>query len=361
MVYPILGQILIISIILINCLRIFFLKFGKIDSLTVLAPLSVLLCIFQIIAWKVDFFSIILLGIAIFDFFINFRALLRFASGLYVDHYSIGFKIGAIFTIVISFFYLITLIFFFPISIFDNKFNSECETVRVFGSFRSGFRKSHFFEKSSGEINFFTSPKKSNGVVLFFPDKRADTERYIPFLKSLSEKGYTVVSADLYANDIKWFYSVKDFKIFRRFFMIQSSIFNPALFESQREFYLYNSMQECKAVYDYAKNIFPEETQYFMIGDEMTFPGIKEFSKENKNILKILNISDFVESSTSSARGYGFVQNLDLLLADYLKLDRELNFQNVRTCAQKIDFEIRENSQNLVFENEENLSLQGEK
>ena len=114
MVYPVLGQILILSVVIINCSRIFFLKFGKIDSLTVLAPLAVILSFIQIAAWKADFFSFIILAISILNFFVNFRAFLRFISGLYVDHYSLGFKIGEIIIIILSAFELGILIYFFP-------------------------------------------------------------------------------------------------------------------------------------------------------------------------------------------------------------------------------------------------------
>ena len=59
---PFLGELLIIFLILLNCVRIFLLKFGKIDSLTILAPISVVLAILQIFAWNVDIFSLSILS-----------------------------------------------------------------------------------------------------------------------------------------------------------------------------------------------------------------------------------------------------------------------------------------------------------
>ena len=62
------GILIILFLIILNCGRLFFLKFGRVDVLTLLAPLCVILSILQIIAWKADFFSLILLGISVFCF-----------------------------------------------------------------------------------------------------------------------------------------------------------------------------------------------------------------------------------------------------------------------------------------------------
>lgn len=346
MVYPVLGQILILSIVIINCSRIFFLKFGKIDSLTVLAPLAVILSFIQIAAWKADFFSFIILAISILNFFVNFRAFLRFISGLYVDHYSLGFKIGEIIIIILSAFELGILIFFFPISIFDNKFKSEWETIRVTGSFRTGFSKAPVFSKASGEVNVFTpvSENLPQKVVIFFPDKRAETERYIPFLKFLSEHGFYVVSSDLYSSDVKWFYSFRDIKFLRRASMIHSYLKNPVQFESEREFYIYNTMQECEGVYNFAKDFFPAECEFFMLGDEMTFSGVNEYAKTNKNISAVFNLAQLIEYNT---KGFGFIENLEPILAAYFETPRKKNFDNIRACAEQTASFFEENSKSL--------------
>ena len=90
----------------------FFLRYGKVDTLTVLAPISIILCILQIVAWGLDVFIFVLLIISILDFCTNFRALLRFVSGLYVDHYSIAFKIGAFLVLILAVAEALTILLF---------------------------------------------------------------------------------------------------------------------------------------------------------------------------------------------------------------------------------------------------------
>lgn len=348
MVYSILGQIVILFIIIICCSRVFFLKFGKVDVLTVLAPLSLILTVFQIIAWKIDFFSIVLLAISILAFCVNFRAFLRFLSGLYVDHYSAAFKTGAILTIAVALANLISLFVYFPYAIFDTNFKSQKEVIRVDGTFSTGFSECSLFGVADGEVNIFTSDEKSNGVVLFFPDKRSDTDKYIPFLRALSEKGYTVCSADFFANDLKWFYSVLDFQAIRREAMVYSYIENPVKFDSEKEFYVYNTIQECEAVYDFAREYFPEDTKFILAGDGMTIPGIEDFAKTHSKDFEAVVFLE--ESEDYKTPGFGFIENLQPVLSLYLGFGRQYSFENCRSVASAIDEKIREKGKNLIFQ-----------
>ena len=50
--------------------------------------------------------------------------------------------------------------------------------------------------------------------------------------------------------------------------MIHSYLKNPVQFESEREFYIYNTLQECEGIYNFAKDFFPAECEFFMLGDE---------------------------------------------------------------------------------------------
>lgn len=352
MSHQVLGQILVLLLIIICCSRMFFLKFGKVDSLAVLAPVSVLLSVLLIFAWKINLFSVLIFIISLFNFFINFRAFLRFISGLYVDHYSLKFKISSILTILLAVFELGILILYFPVSIFDKSFTAKQETVRLSGNFRTGFSRAPTFIPTSSQINIFTDSNKSNCVVLFFPDKRADSEQYFPFFKMLSQKGYTVISADLYANDLKWFYSVKDLKFLRRASMIASYLKNPVFFESEREFYLYNSKQECEAVYNFVKNSVPKDSKFYLIGDQMTFYGVEEFYKENKANSKIFGIYNFSEIEEYNSKGFGFIENLNPFLAEYLNFNKKTDYENVKICAEKVDSKIRNSSDKIIFQKE---------
>ena len=75
---PFFGELLILFLIFLNCARIFLLKFGKVDSLTVLAPVSLVLAFLHIIAWNAVVFSLSILAISLFCVLINFRSFLCF-------------------------------------------------------------------------------------------------------------------------------------------------------------------------------------------------------------------------------------------------------------------------------------------
>ena len=111
---PFFSDLFILILLIFNCGRLFFLKYGKSDCLTVLSPICLVLSIANIIAWNMDIFSAGILIISIFATIINFRALIRFFCGLLVDHYSIAFSISAIITLLVSLAETVVLLIYTP-------------------------------------------------------------------------------------------------------------------------------------------------------------------------------------------------------------------------------------------------------
>lgn len=337
---PFFGELLIIFLILLNCVRIFLLKFGKVDSLTILAPISVILAVFQIFAWNVDIFSLSIFAISVFCFFTNFRAFLRFSGGLYVDHYSVGFKIGIIFVILLCLFEGAVLVKYRPVFLSKKEFSSIEEKIRLSGDFASGFEKSENFGFSSAEIRVFSPAKKYdfNGQsIILISDKRADSVEYIPFMKMLAAKGFKVYSGDFYARDGKWFHNLADFKVFRKFFMQINYFQNPVKFEMQKEFYSFNEAKEVRAMLDFVsaeeKNAESSLEPIFVVGDWMSDICFDDFSKENlENVSGFFKLSDLPEYSS---KGFGFVQQTSPFTARFLNLERDPNLENLKAIAEK--------------------------
>ncbi len=337
---PFFGELLIIFLILLNCVRIFLLKFGKVDSLTILAPISVILAVFQIFAWNVDIFSLSILAISIFCFFTNFRAFLRFSGGLYVDHYSVGFKIGTIFVILLCLFEGALLVKYRPVFLSKKEFNTIEEKIRLSGDFASGFEESENFGFSSAEIRVFSPAKKDdfNGQsIILISDKRADSVEYIPYMKMLADKGFKVYSGDFYARDGKWFHNLADFKVFRKFFMKINYFQNPVKFEMQKEFYSFNAAKEVRAMLDFVvaeeKKSEPEIEPLFVVGDWMSDICFDDFSKEMpENVSGFFKLSDLPEYFS---KGFGFVQQTSPFTARFLNLEREPNLENLTAIVEK--------------------------
>lgn len=306
-----LGELLILFLLILNCSRMFFLKYGKVDSLTILAPICVILSVLQILAWNANFFSIILLIISVFAFFVNFRALLRFLSRLYVDHYSAAFKTGAMIVLILSVCEVAAIIYFFPANFNLSRRNVKKETTRLSGSFSGGFEKSGFFAISDGTVFKYELKNQTSGKenpaknpIIIIPDKRADSESYEPLAILLAEKGFTVYSADFYSNDLRWFHNAADSKYLRRMFMRFDYRKNPVQFNAKKEFFSYNSGKEIEAVVKFAENENPGE-KVFVISDWMSENALEDFAKQNKE--RVSGTMKLSEQAEYKTKGFGFV------------------------------------------------------
>lgn len=334
MANPLFGQLLILSLLFINSVRIFFLKFGKVDSLAVLAPLCVVLSVLQIIAWKADVFSLTILFFSVFAFIINFRALLRFISGLYVDHYSMAFSVGAIFIAVLVILQTVLMILFWPYSIKVSDYNIEKKVVRLTGSFREGFSETGPFVVSNAQAYVYNpvNAVSDDVFVLFVPDKRADTSHYEPYLRAVANCGYKVLSVDYFSKDLKWLHNGADISYFRRMVMILKYMMKPILFEAEKEFYTYNTLQECKETFNLVARKIGDMPKVIFIGDEMTKDGIKDFCKDNNSVLGYFSLTDFEEYKSV---GLGCVSQVAPLISYRLGIEEENNLVVPNLLASK--------------------------
>lgn len=297
----------------------FFLKYGKVDTLTVLAPISIILCILQIFAWGADVFIIFLLFISIIDFITNFRALLRFASGLFVDHYSVAFKIGAVITLILALIEAVVIVLFFPKNVLPSQFDVKETKIQVRGNFARGFEPAGFFERADGTIYIFEPQKKAidkKQSVIIIPDKRGDTLAYLPYICSLAKIGYTVYSGDFFAQDLKWFNNAADSKYFRKMMMRGNSLFQTIRFEAEKEFYNFNSTREIEALLKFVKVRETKDDQFepvFLVGDFMSDIAVEDFAKlHTDDVCGYFKLNDFAEYKTA---GYGFVEQMDPIIA----------------------------------------------
>lgn len=362
---PVLGEWLVLFLLFLNCSRIFFLKYGKVDSLAVLAPVSILFSVLQIFAWGVDCFSAVLFVLSIFAFFINFRALLRFSSGLYVDHYSVFFKFGAILTLIITLLLSGFLVYFRPVLFKSSDFRTIETKTRLSGDFTNGFSKAFPFEFSQGEIHkFFPEKKESrlNQDIIIMPDKTADVFDYKILACYLVEKGYNVYIGEFFARDGKWCHNFADYRLFRRIYLLKNRFFDQKNFNNQIQFYTFNMEKECRAMLDYVLAEQGEEkVPVCFVGDWMSNITLPEFEAKNKtDIVSQLNLCDFEEYKTP---GMGFVQYTAPIVAKQFGLNRETDFTSVKSIAEKIiqtlpaveiteNFEIKEENQEAEIDAE---------
>ena len=344
---PILGEWLILSLLFLNCIRIFFIKYGKVDVLTVLAPVCVILSVLQIVAWGVYLYSAVILFISIFCFFTNFRAFLRFKAGLYVDHYSAAFKIGEVMVLLLTLGVGALLVYFRPGNTRPSDYSAEIKKIRVSGDFTGGFSESLPFQLAQGEVILVqpADERNFNGqCIIVMADKSATAAEYMPLMLNFAGKGFKVFSGEFYARDMKWCHSGADFKFFRRSMLFHDRLFDLKQFEMQKQFFTFNIEKEFGAMLKLVKDETLRDDGTFepvyLVGDWMSGIALPEFKADNADSVSgYALLTDFEEYQTP---GFGFIQSTDPLLAYKMGLEKDLNFTAARTIAEKIEKQIPE-------------------
>ena len=344
---PILGEWLILSLLFLNCIRIFFIKYGKVDVLTVLAPVCVILSVLQIVAWGIYLYSAVILFISIFCFFTNFRAFLRFKAGLLVDHYSAAFKIGEVMVLLLTLGVGALLVYFRPGNTRPSDYSAEIKKIRLSGDFTGGFSESLPFQFAQGEVILVqpADERNFNGQsIIVMADKSATAAEYMPLMLNFAGKGFKVFSGEFYARDMKWCHSGADFKFFRRSMLFHDRLFDLKQFEMQKQFFTFNIEKEFGAMLKLVKDETLRDDGTFepvyLVGDWMSGIALPEFKADNADSVSgYALLTDFEEYQTP---GFGFIQSTDPLLAYKMGLGKDLNFTAARTIAEKIEKQIPE-------------------
>lgn len=344
---PILGEWLILSLLFLNCIRIFFIKYGKVDVLTVLAPVCVILSVLQIVAWGIYLYSAVILFISIFCFFTNFRAFLRFKAGLLVDHYGAAFKIGEVMVLLLTLGVGALLVYFRPGNTRPSDYSAEIKKIRLSGDFTGGFSESLPFQFAQGEVILVqpADERNFNGQsIIVMADKSATAAEYMPLMLNFAGKGFKVFSGEFYARDMKWCHSGADFKFFRRSMLFHDRLFDLKQFEMQKQFFTFNIEKEFGAMLKLVKDETLRDDGTFepvyLVGDWMSGIALPEFKADNADSVSgYALLTDFEEYQTP---GFGFIQSTDPLLAYKMGLEKDLNFTAARTIAEKIEKQIPE-------------------
>lgn len=337
------GELLIFILLFITNARILFMKKARRDPMVSIAPLAFILSILQIFAWGIDYFTAAALVIAFLVLLSNFHAMFRYSEHLYVDHYSILMKIWAFFTMVLAGIAIAGSIYFFPVELDCNKIGVTESRTRLYGSFRTGFEKAKSRNKASAIITEFTlipEIAKRTDVILFVPDKRADTYHYTPYLQFLTKEGFTILSGDFYTSDGRWTHTIEDSKLSRRLSLTLRSIYDNQTFSSQREYYTYNISLELNAMYDFITKKYGKNCNIFVISDVMGNTACQDFIASHQDrITGFISLDSYPEYKTP---GYGFITQTDPITTLLLNKERDLNFDNTKSIVKQSSKQIKQ-------------------
>ncbi|MCR4580543.1 MAG: hypothetical protein K5681_09390 [Treponema sp.] len=332
------GELLVFILLFITNFRVFFVKSARHDPLVVLAPATFIIALLQIFSFGIEVFTALGFIIALLVLLSNFHAIFRYSENLYVDHYSPLMMIWAIVTSLLSAIAIVGIVIFAPLELNNASLNINESQYRLEGNFRSGFSKAPFYTSADAFVYKFEPVNKEENaederVILFFPDKRGDTEHYKPYLKLLASKGFTVYSADFFADDCKWLHTIEDIKILRRIAFVIRGELKPAFFASQREYYSYNISLEINAMLNLLQEKYGPDKAYYFVSDSMGNTAINDLLIKQKSKVKGSFFLNTIPDFTSS--GYGFIKQTDPILARYKGLKKDNYFTEAKLMAEK--------------------------
>lgn len=353
-----LAQLLVLIMIFVCCSRIFVLKKARVDCFAAFAPVALFVSVCIFLCFNFSFQSLAVFLLALLVFFTNFRSVLRLAETLVIDSYSPIFIVFTILSLVLTVALLSIIIILRPVKYHAKDFNVETSEYTLTGSNMANLRvKESVFsgERSSAKV-FVYSPVirdeitqdvyGDNPLLLFSPGIRAKVQDYEPYLMLLAQKGYRVLAADFYSDDIdvlspltenKALKAMMKLPLLKRFMAIHIEEQNPEEFAVALEKDKGFATKKYSALTKIALELFGDETKCFYIVDNVDFDSIyaviDEFNTEPySNAKGFFSMNRVDEYKTS---GYGFIEQTDVLLAYHKGLERENKFFIARYVANK--------------------------
>lgn len=348
------GEVLILLLTIVTCARVFFIEHTRIDSIVLFAPLAFFISILQLFIWGFNFAELVLLYFSFYIFFINWRGFLRFCNHLYVDTYSILFKISSSIGLIFAIFLTVIFFLYRPIHIDAKKNNVNVQTVFYTKNFHGNFESAeNRLAKKNMRLKIYSPSEKeklNDFVILFVPDKRAIIDSYDSYLIELAKKGFTIYSADFNFSTIQRGVNRK-IKFLNNFSLenviLPNAVLRYSLKKNSSENYLKYFFENPKYTYAYAKEfeilseiVDKKELQSKKIGLLADEIPAQSFAKISKSIFarKIENSLslNFLLDEEYKTKGFGFVeQSAPLDAKFYFDLNRDEKFLSPKIAATK--------------------------
>lgn len=355
----VIGELLIFFLLFLTNSRVLYVRNEKRDAMVILAPLSLFLVLLHILAWGLDIYNLYALILSILVLLSNFHALFRYSENLYIDHYSFLMLFWTIITSILSIGGIVILIIFYPINYNNKKLNINEKTSYYEGSIRSGFTEKTVFGRTNMVLHEFTpavsvktdapdstlTTEPQDLVILYLADKRSETEYSKNYLQLLASKGYSICSADIYTDDIKWLGIKAEARFYRRAAMITKSLFYPQEYALDNTKYTYNTTSELEALLPMLKEYYTQQENYsdkvkfFIISDEMGSRATEYFAKKNEELIAGYLLLNSIPEYKSD--GYGFISQTEPLLARILGIKRDTKGKIINMIVDDTDYEIQ--------------------
>lgn len=278
------GGMLICALIILLALRFLIHKRTKVDSLVLASPFALTFSIFYLIAYGANLFSLCIFVLVLIAFFTNYRALQRFAEGLYVDYYHAYFSVASFLEALVTICMAISLIIYAPVPDMPTKGYTVEKTVLTGSATKGLVEKQKILESVDGILYEYLGENGINEekpILLYVPDFFCYSSDFSPVLSAFARDGYKVFAADLYLDDVIYNSKFLDSKILRPFTFRMQKLHNKSKFEANLSINLQKKEREVKSIKEFIEKKYPNKTIVFL-GDTYTSEAVKNlFFKEN--------------------------------------------------------------------------------
>lgn len=315
---PLYGELLILSILAICCLRTYFVTNTRLDALALFAPFGLLLNILQIINWGFNITEIIILFISILVFITNYRSFIRFLNRLYVDSYNTPFIVASSTALVLIGIMAVVCIINRPNLLSPSKYNVTVEKVYYDQQSDGSFERSEaLFSNRNLRLTVYSPEEEtasiSDTVILFVPDKRASTIAYQPYLVLLAKQGYKIYYGEFGFSTIAGLPKFR-FDQWQRFKLTRESrkAESDSAFFSGRPEYYDAYAREFEILSKIADTCEDSNKKFAIVGDGASGKCFDRIRKTARPVKATFNLGTIPEYKTS---GYGFIEYTDPLNA----------------------------------------------
>lgn len=328
MTYQTLCELFLLTLLAISCARIFFIQIGKQDALSVVPVIVFFLSLLNLLAFGFSVFGLLITVLSLFITIWNANALSRFNHQLVVDHYGVLFSIFSIINLILAITLGVFIFLYRPAKISTKKYSVNITTATYSGDSEAGFTeyKSPLkkktavikkYEQKNAELKF-----KEQRTIVFVPGELTKTDFYEPFFVKLAHDGYTVYSADINTDDIKWFNNAFDFPPLKDFIMRYTKIKKPETYAAATNQKTENFVKQVIAALD----IIAPSTQdnLFIVGDGEIIAAYTAAKLAKQNFID--GTFDLSSIKSYTTPGYGPVDSTEPFIANYLGQKRDPSF-----------------------------------
>lgn len=320
----------------------FFAGHSKIDFLVCLAPVALLIEAANFFIWGADIFVVVMMAFALFNTLTNLRSLIRWHSDLLVDDYSIAFVAANILNIVFAVLYVVMLFVYRPVAYNLRNYNVQVENTVVSGTLEEGLKvKNSLFSGGSraGVIKKYSPVVKEESkfeyepVFIFVSTAMGPTAYYEPYLMMLSQRGYTVYSADLFPKDDRTLEGWRNLRLFKKQVVTRNYFDDRETYKEYRQKEIEVLLKEYREVTEIVLGLEGADRKIYYISDgienDLIYSVVCDFPDNGIGYFPLDSIKEYKSS------GFGFVDMTNLRTAKKLGLERDNSFFIPRYVAKK--------------------------